>query len=70
MFFVYVLALVGLVALLAVAGWVIRVGWDAPPEAGADDPYADALTSAARLQAQAWEAVHELSEQSRREDSG
>ena len=68
MFFVYVLALVGLAVLLGVAIWVAGVLLDEPPETPAD-PYDEALAAAGRLQARAWEAAHELSEQSGPEDS-
>lgn len=61
MFFVYILALIGLLTLLGIAGWVLSVWSGAPSEAPAtDDPYDDALAAAARLQARAWEAAHEL----------
>ena len=68
MFFTYFLATVGLVALLGIAVWVAGVLLDEPPETPAD-PYDEALAAAGRLQARAWEAAHELSEQSGPKDS-
>jgi hypothetical protein len=63
MFFVYVLALVGLLAVIGMAAWVGSVWWENGADTlPADDPYDEALAAAARLQARAWEAVHELSQ--------
>jgi hypothetical protein len=58
MLFVYVLAAIGLVALIALA----VVALDDPPEKRAveSDPYDEALNATARMQASAWEAVQEL----------
>jgi hypothetical protein len=67
-FFVYFLATVGLTTLLGLAAWVAGVLWDRPTQAPAD-PYDEALAAVGRLQARAWEAAHELSEQSRPKDS-
>lgn len=57
MAFVYTLALIGLIALLVLAASGLAYGLDEPEP---DDPYEQALVAAARLQAGAWEAIHEL----------
>lgn len=59
MFFVYLLAALGLAVLLVLAASGLAYGLDEPDP---DDPYEQALAAAARLQAGAWEAIHELRE--------
>jgi hypothetical protein len=57
MVLVYVLAVIGLAALvvLAAAALAVRV-----EESGEDDPYDRALVAAARIHSGAWEAINEL----------
>lgn len=61
MFFVYCLALVGLMALIASAIIGLIAMFDEP--ADADDPrdeITDALAAVERLQARAWESAQEI----------
>jgi hypothetical protein len=63
MFFTYVLALVGLITLVGIAIAAIVISWQhqiGPTDPVSDDPYDEALGAAARMQAAAWTAVHEL----------
>lgn len=58
MLFVYVLALIGLVALVGLAAAALM---QPPAPRGEDpDPYDEALEAVARLQAGAWQAVQQL----------
>jgi hypothetical protein len=60
-FFVYLLALVGLLCLFVLAGLAIVSALRdpaGPPAAG--DPFDEALSAVATIQARAWEAIHQL----------
>ncbi len=61
MFFVYALALVGLLALVG-AGIGLAVGWlDEPAELN-QDPYQAAIEAAGHIQEEAWIAIQRLHE--------
>jgi len=65
MLFVYTLAFIGLLVLVVLAAAALAEDTTAEE---CDDPYHDALSAAARIQAGAWQAVHELGQLERRED--
>jgi hypothetical protein len=60
-FFVYLLALVGLATLIILAADTMLGTSEQPPSEVLDnDPYDKALAASAELQAEAWTALHEL----------
>ena len=58
---VYVLAAIGLIALLGLAALAVVLALEGPdrPE-DVSDPYAEGLAAVARLHAGAWQAIQEL----------
>lgn len=66
MFFVYILALIGLFTLVFLALAYLSEPVDPTPTEA--DPYDESLDAVARLQAGAWEAIQEMNRLDRRAD--